>query len=139
MYLLDTSVVSEMRRPRPSPAVAAWITATPAAQLFLSAVTLGELLAGVEITRQRDREKAEAIEGWIDAVAAAHNVLSVDGIIFRRWAQLMHRRSSDLIEDALIAATALVHNLTVTTRNVRDFERLGVPVFNPFRWNESQP
>jgi predicted nucleic acid-binding protein len=139
MYLLDTNVVSEMRRPRPSPAVATWIAATPAAQLFLSAVTLGELQAGVEITRQQDPEKAEAIEGWIDTVAATHNVLSVDGIIFRRWAQLMCRRSSDLIEDALIAATALVHNLTVTTRNVRDFERLGVPVFNPFRWNESQP
>src|SRR5438105_1523505 len=131
MYLLDTNVVSEMRRRRPSPDLTAWITATPAEQLFISAVTLGELQAGVESTRQQDPEKAEAIEGWIDAVAATHNVLFVGGVIFRRWAQLMHRRTSDLIEDALIGATALVHNLTLATRNVRDFERLGVPVFNP--------
>ena len=121
-----------MHRLRPHAAVAAWISATPAEQLFLSAVTLGELQAVVEITRQQDPVKAKAIEDWIDAVAATHNVLPADGVIFRRWAQLMHRRSDDLIEDALIAATALVHNLTVVTRNLRDFERLGVAAMSPF-------
>lgn len=132
MYLLDTIVISELRRPRPSPAVASWIAAIPAEQLFLSAVTLGELQAGVEIIRQQDAVKAEAIEGWIDAVAATHNILPADGAIIRRWAQLMQHRPAELIEDAMIAATALIHNLTVATRNLRDFERLGVAAVNPF-------
>jgi predicted nucleic acid-binding protein len=100
VYLLDTNIVAEMRRPRPHPAVAAWIAATPGDQLFVSAVTLGELQAGVEITRQQDPARAAAIEGWIDAVAATHNILPMDGAIFRQWARLMHRRSPDLIEDA---------------------------------------
>lgn len=133
MYLLDTNVISEMRRPRPNAAVLAWISSTPAERLFLSAVTLGELQAGVETTRRQDPAKAEAIEAWIDAVAATHDILPVDGVIFRLWAKLMHRRSADLIEDAMIAATALVHNLTVATRNLRDFERFGAPTLNPFR------
>lgn len=133
MYLLDTNVISELRRARPNRAVVAWLSAIPGEQLFLSAVTLGELQAGVEITRQQDPEKAEEIEAWVDTVAATNEVLPVDGVIFRQWAKLMHRRSDDLIEDALIAATALVHDFTVVTRNVRDFERLGVRVFDPFR------
>jgi predicted nucleic acid-binding protein len=133
VYLLDTNVISEIRRPRPHAAVVAWISATPPEQLFLSAVTLGELQAGVEVTRQQDPAKAEAIAGWIDALAVTQNILPMDGVIFRRWAQLMHRQSADLIEDAMIAATALVRNLTVATRNLRDFERFGVPTLNPFR------
>jgi predicted nucleic acid-binding protein len=133
VYLLDTNVVSELRRTRPNRAVVARLSDIPAEQLFLSAVTLGELQAGVEITRQQDPEKAEEIEAWVDTVAATNEVLSVDGVIFRRWAKLMHRQSDDLIEDALIAATALVHDFTVVTRNVRDFERLGARVFDPFR------
>lgn len=133
MYLLDTNVVSELRRARPNRAVVAWLSDIPAEQLFLSAVTLGELQAGVEIIRQQDPEKAEEIEAWVDTVAATNEVLPVDGVIFRRWAKLMHRQSDDLIEDALIAATALVHDFTVVTRNVRDFERLGARVFDPFR------
>jgi len=133
VYLLDTNVISEMRRPRPNAGVVAWISASRPEELFLSAVTLGELQVGVEMTRQQDPTKAEAIESWIDAVAATHNILPADGVIFRQWAQLMQHRSADLIEDAIIAATALVHNLTVATRNLRDFERLGVPAVNPFR------
>ena len=133
MYLLDTNIVSELRRVRPNPELLAWLTRTPADQLFLAAVTLGELQAGVEMTRRQDPEKASAIEAWIDVVSSAYDVLPMNGPVFRRWAQLMHRRSRDLIEDAMIAATALVHNLTVVTRNLRDFERLGVPALNPFR------
>ena len=106
---------------------------SPPSRPFLSAVTLGELQAGVEITRRQDPTKAEAIEGWIDALTTTHNILPADGVIFRRWGQLMYRKSADLIEDALIAATALVHDMTVATRNVRDFQRLGVPVINPFQ------
>ena len=68
VYLLDTNVISELRRLRPNTAVVGWISAVPPSQLFLSAVTLGELQAGVEITRRQDPTKAEAIEGWIDAL-----------------------------------------------------------------------
>jgi predicted nucleic acid-binding protein len=125
-------VISETRRPRPNAAVVAWISATPPEQLFLSAATLGELQAGVEMTRQQDPVKAEEIEAWIDDVTVTHAILAVDSEIFRLWARLMHRRPDDLIEDAIIAATALVHNLTVATRNLRDFEQFGTPTFNPF-------
>ena len=132
MYLLDTNVVSELRRPRPHASLIAWLSGIAADQIFISAVTLGELQAGVENTRQQDPGRAEIIESWIDSVALSHNVLPMDGGAFRRWAQLMHGKPADLIADAMIAATAAVHNLTVVTRNLRDFERLGVPAFNPF-------
>jgi predicted nucleic acid-binding protein len=76
--------------------------------------------------------KAAAIDAWIDLVAASDAIIQMDEVIFRRWAQLMHRRSDDLIEDAMIAATALVRNLTVATRNVRRFSAVPVPILNPF-------
>lgn len=133
MYLLDTDVISELRRPRPHGALVAWVRATADSQLHLSAVSIGELQAGVEITREQDAEKAAQIERWLEEVAATYNVLPMDAATFRRWARLMHRRSDDLIEDAMIAATAAVHDLTVVTRNVRDFEPFGVAILNPFR------
>ena len=132
MYLLDTNVVSELRRSRPNPALTAWLAGASAEPLFLSAVTLGELQAGVEMTRRQDPARAEAIEVWLDGVANTYDILPMNGAVFRQWARLMHRRSRDLIEDAMIAATALVHNWTVVSRNVRDFERLGLTVINPF-------
>jgi len=132
VYLLDTNVVSELRRPKPHGGVVEWLEGVPDEQLHLSAVTLGELQAGVEITREQDAAKAEEIEAWIDHVEQVSNVRPVDGAIFRVWARLMYHRSDKLIEDALIAATALVHNLTVVTRNARDFEPLGVETLNPF-------
>ena len=132
MYLLDTNVISELRRPRPHGAVVAWLQGVADHDLHLSAVTLGELQAGVEITREQDPERASQIESWIDQVAQTWNVLPVDGRTFRVWAKLMHRRSDDLLADALIAATASIHHLVVVTRNVRDFTPLGVETFNPF-------
>lgn len=132
MFLLDTNVVSELRRPRPHGAVLAWLRATPDADLHLSAVTIGELQAGVEITREQDAAKAAEIEAWLELVAETYNVLPMDGRVFRCWARLMHRRSDDLLEDAMIAATAITHNLTVVTRNIRDFEPLGVATLDPF-------
>ena len=98
----------------------------------MSAVTIGEIQAGVEITRERDQEKGAEIEAWLDEVAETYNILSMDARTFRTWARLMHRKSDRLIEDAMIAAAAAVHGLTVVTRNVRDFEGLGVRAFNPF-------
>lgn len=132
MYLLDTNVISELRRPRPHGAVVAWLEGVADHDLHLSAVTLGELQAGVEITREQDPEKAAQIESWIDQVAQSWNVLPLDGRACRVWAKLMHRRSDELLADALIAATAVSHHLVVVTRNVRDFAGLGVETLNPY-------
>lgn len=133
MYLLDTNVVSELRRPRPHRAVLAWLQAADETWLHLSAVTLGEIQAGIELTREQDAPKAAEIETWLDSLAASLQVLPMDGAIFRAWARLMHRRSDTLYEDAMIAATAQVHRLTVVTRNVADFKALGAAVLNPFQ------
>ena len=132
MYLLDTNVISELRRPRPHASVIAWLSGTAPDQVFISAVTLGELQAGVENARQQDTGRAELIESWIDRVAASYNVLPMDGSAFRCWGKLMHGKPAELMAEPMIAATAAVHNLTVVTRNLSDFERLGVPAFNPF-------
>ena len=133
MYLLDTNVVSELRRPRPHPSVLRWIESVPAEQLYLSAVTIGEIQAGIEVTREQDPGRAAELEGWLDGqVVGGFEVLAVDAAAFREWARLMHRRSDTLIQDAMIAAVASIRGLTVVTRNVRDFEVLGVPVLNPF-------
>ncbi|MGC4365986.1 type II toxin-antitoxin system VapC family toxin [Hydrogenophaga sp. R2] len=134
MFLLDTNVVSELRRPRPHGAVLAWLQAQPDSHLFISAVTLGEIQAGIELTRQQDTTKATAIESWLDQVASVWNVLPMDATVFRAWARLMHGRSDTLYEDAMIAATAQVHGLTVVTRNVGDFRALGVAPLNPFEF-----
>ena len=131
-YLLDTNVVSELRRQRPHGAVVAWLQSLDDAQLFLSAVTLGEIQAGIELTRAQDPQKAAEIEAWLELVADTYNVLPMDAAAFRAWARLMHRKSDTLYEDAMIAATAKVHGLTIATRNVADFNALGVEVFNPF-------
>lgn len=132
VYLLDTNVVSELRKQRPHGGVLAWLQSVDDAQLYLSAVTLGEIQAGMELTREQDAGKAEEIEAWLELVAGAYNVLPMDAATFRAWARLMHRKSDALYEDAMIAATAKVHGLTVATRNVRDFTALGLEVFNPF-------
>jgi predicted nucleic acid-binding protein len=132
VYLLDTNVVSELRKPKPHKGVVGWIRAAPAESLHISAVTVGEIQAGIEITRQQDAKKAKEIEIWLDSVAQSYAVISADSAIFRRWAILMHRKSDPHLEDALIAATALVRGLAMVTRNVGDFERFGVPLINPF-------
>jgi len=132
MYLLDTNVVSELRRARPHGAVMAWLQGVADKDLFVSAVTIGELQRGVEATRENDESRAAELEAWLEQRAASYNVLPMDGPCFRAWAKLMHRRSNDLIEDAMIAATAQVHGLVVVTRNVKDFKTLGVETLNPF-------
>ena len=133
MYLLDTNVVSELRKPKPHGGVVAWLTSVDDVHLFLSAVTIAEIQAGIEVTRDQDEAKAAEIERWLDLVSGSYNVLPMDATVFRAWARLMHRRSDTLYEDAMIAATASVHNLTVVTRNVADFKPFGVAVLNPFK------
>lgn len=132
MYMLDTNVVSELRKPKPHGGVLAWLESVDDTKLYLSAVTMGEIQAGVEMTREQDAAKAAEIEAWLDMVAASYNVLPMDAAVFRRWARLMHRTSNTLYEDAMIAATADVHGLTVVTRNVADFKSFGVAMLNPF-------
>ena len=131
MYLLDTTVVFELRRPSPHPAVITWLEGVAADDLFLSVVAIGEIRAGIELTREQDVAKARELEAWLDAVLLSYNMLPMNAAILRVWARLKHRRSGTLIEDAMIAATAVVHRLMVVTPNVRDFEQFGVPVLNP--------
>ena len=133
MYLLDTNVVSELRRKKPHGAVLAWVKAADDAKLFLSAVTIGEIQAGIEKTRNDDPTKAAEIEQWLDQVAVSYNVLPMDAAAFREWGKLTHRKSDTLLEDAMIAATARRHDLVVVTRNVADFKELGVRTLDPFK------
>ena len=133
MYLLDTNVVSELRKLKPHGAVLAWFQAVSEEALFLSAVTIGEIQAGIEVTRDQDEDKAAELERWLGLLAASYNVLPMDAPAFREWGRLTHRKSDTLLEDAMIAATARLHGLTVVTRNVADFKALGVAVFDPFK------
>jgi predicted nucleic acid-binding protein len=132
VYLLDTNVVSELRKPKPHGAVLQWIEAVADSALHVSAVTIGEIQAGIELTREQDSQKAEELEEWLLRVSLSFNVLPMDGPTFREWAKLMHRASDTLYEDAMIAATARLKQLTVVTRNVADFKQFGVTVLNPF-------
>ncbi len=132
-YLLDTNVVSELRRSRPHGAVIAWLNRLDEEQIFLSSVTLGELQTGIELTRQQDASKAKEIERWVDQLSGSYNVLAMDTGCFREWGRIMHRKANSLIEDAMIAATARVHDLIVATRNERDFGHFDVAIVNPFK------
>lgn len=137
MFLLDTNVVSELRRAKPHGAVVAWLQGAPPEALFLSVVTLAEIQRGIELARESDLAKANQIEQWLDAVAETWSVLPVTGAISRRWARLQHRKPREAIEDLLIAATALEHDLVLVTRNVKDYPGLGVRWVNPFDGRKS--
>lgn len=132
-YLLDTNVISELRKTKPHGAVVAWTENLRPDQIFVSAVTLGELQAGIERTRRQDPRKARDIEGWLSYVESSFAFLPMTGACFREWARLMAGRSGGLENDAMIAATARIHGLTVATRNEKDFTHLGVEIFNPFK------
>ena len=103
-------------------------------QIFISAVTIGEVQAGIDLTRKNDPAKAQEIEGWLNQIDASLAALAMDSRCFREWARLMCGRSDAYSEDAMIAATGRVHGLVIATRNERDFRQFQVPVFNPFQF-----
>ena len=132
MYLLDTNIISELRKPKPHGAVLEWYQNLTDEELHISAVSIGEIQAGIELTREQDKKKADSLELWLQQVSSAHNVLPMRGSTFRLWAKLMHSQSNTVEEDAMIAATAIEQQLIVVTRNIRDFKRFKVELLNPF-------
>lgn len=122
-----------MRKPKPHSGALAWLQSLELGQGFFSAVTFGEIQKGVELTRQQDLVKTNELEVWATHLERASQVLPMDAACFREYARLMIGRSDTLAEDAMIAATARVHGLTVATRNERDFAHLAVAVLNPFK------
>lgn len=138
-YLLDTDVISEVCKPGPDGGVLTWFRGLREKQLYISAVTIGELQRSIERIRVLDQPKALAIESWLDQLETTSNVLPMDASCFREWARLMESQADHLLKDAMIAATARVHSLTVATRNENDFGLLGVDLMNPFRHRSSEP
>jgi predicted nucleic acid-binding protein len=100
--------------------------------LFISAVTIGEIQSGIELTRTQDKKKAETLEQWLQSISNIHNVLPMTGSTFRLWAKLMHSQTNTVREDAMIAATAIEKDLIVVTRNTKDFKRFKLQLLNPF-------
>ena len=135
-YLVDTNVLSETRKRQPAAGVAGWIAATPPGRLHVSVLTLGEIEQGIARVRGRgDQHQASALERWLRDVETGFEdrVLPVTLRVAAAWGRQRYAQSLPVI-DALIAATALVHGMTVVTRNVADFVASGVNLINPWTW-----
>jgi predicted nucleic acid-binding protein len=137
MFLLDTNVISELRKARAGKAdrnVTTWVETVPAGSLFLSVIVIQELEIGVLLAERRDPKQGSFLRIWLDEhvlPAFAGRILSVDTAVARRSAGL-HVPDPRPVRDGLIAATALVHAMTVVTRNIADFIATGVPLLNPW-------
>ena len=135
MFVLDTNVVSELRRPdKANPNVITWARSSPAATFYISAITVLELEIGILLMARKDTKQGAALRSWFDKQLLPHfdgRILPIDKAVSRRCARL-HVPNPCAERDALIAATALVHGMTVVTRNVSDFEPLGVAILNPW-------
>jgi predicted nucleic acid-binding protein len=132
-YLLDTNIVSELRRRHPSPAVTAWFDGLGEAEKLLSVLTVGELRAGVARLAQRDPAQAGALGAWVDTLVTtyADRLVPVDATIAARWGELNAVRPLPVI-DGLLAATADVTGCVLATRNTKDLAGLGLRLVNPF-------
>ncbi len=137
-YLLDTNIISELRKSRPHGAVVAWRRSVPLHQLAVPGVVIGEIQNGIEITRLQDAARAEELEHWLDGVMSYYTILPADGTIYREWARLMRGRSDDLAADAMLAATARVLRLIVATRNGKDFKSFNAEIYNPFDFAQEE-
>ncbi len=133
MYLIDTVVLSELRKPQRDARLAAWVARQRTADLFVSIVTIGEIERGIAWQQATDPDFAAALATWLDRVLALYGerVLPLDLQIARRWGQLSAAVGNDSA-DLMISATALEHGLTVVTRNVSDFAPTGVSTLNPY-------
>jgi toxin FitB len=134
LFPLDTNVLSDAIAIRPNAGVRRWLADNDASELFLSAITIGELHKGVAMARNRNLARAAPLARWVAAVELqfGKRILPVDRAIARQWGLLMAGNHSAKAEDGLIAATALVRGFAVVTRNVQDFATTGVAVINPF-------
>lgn len=133
MYLLDTVVLSELRRRQRNPDVVRWIERQRPSDLFLSVVTIGEIERGILLQQARNADFATQLMAWLDRILRlyADRILGIDTLVARRWGRLSAAIGHDGA-DLLIAATAQEYGLTVVTRNLRHFEPAGVPVLNPW-------
>jgi predicted nucleic acid-binding protein len=136
-FILDTNVVSELRRRRPSAQVMAWYASTGASDLYLSVLVLGEIRRGIERLRGRDADQSEALERWLLELRSsfADRILPVDAAVADEWGRI-GAASPVPPEDGLMAATAKVHRMVFVTRNVSHVARTGARVLNPW---ETQP
>lgn len=134
MYLLDTDVLSELRKRKCSPAVAKWFGAVPESELYLSVITLAEIERGIERQRKPDPQFAADLAAWLELTLRAFGdrILPLSVNIARRWGRLAAKIGNSEL-DLAIAATALEHGLTVVTGNIKHFQPTGVPVLNPFQ------
>ncbi len=134
-YLVDTNVLFELRRKEPDPGVLQWFSDRPASTLYLSVLTLGEIRKGIEAVSKVGRR--QPLLDWLETDLSAFftgRILSVDAAVADRWGRLMAATDKPLPAiDSLLAATALEHDLVLVTRNLKDFERLGVSLINPWR------
>lgn len=136
MYLLDTNVVSETRKPNRHLSVMQWLGAQNTLQMFIPSIVFLELQRGVEITRMQDPVRAVEIERWIDLLASSTQVVNFDVAAAREYSRMRRNKLDFVSEDAMIAAIAKVNGYTVVTRNAKDFAQFGISVFNPFTSKE---
>lgn len=133
-YLLDTNVVSELRKSVPHPRVAQWHADHVHADVYLSTLAIGEIRRGIERLRPRDPKQADVLEHWLSGLTAAYRerLLPVTQQVAEEWGRMSAATQPPPVIDGLMAATASVHQLTLVTRNVADVGRTGVPLINPF-------
>lgn len=139
MYVLDTNVISEVRKLRPHGGVLAWYRSVPAIWRYIPSIPLYEMQAGVELTREQNPRRAEEISRWIDEAEHQMQILPLDGPSARLAARLMHDHPSEMAEDAMIAAIARIRRMIVVTRNIKHFNYFDVPLINPFEYKDKQP
>lgn len=134
MFLLDTNIVSELRKPKPNAGLIEWVQQTPSECLFLSVITLGEIQKGIDLKKAKDPEfKADRHEEWLFQLTRLYKdrILPIDSAVTQAWGKIMAINQRHAI-DGLIAATAIVHKLSIVTRNTQDFQSWTIELVNPF-------